>query len=160
MPLINTIASHHSGPAPNSGWQWLPFPSSSDLHAVNHAVHIINAKIKGSKTCAAAFKALPRGRTFADVWVDHSIWVSYDPGTQAGRYGATLGKEITISAYSLRVGYWTVAATLIHELAHVDRAPGTNHDAEATLRNCLLSNLEDPKIIGSLFHPSGSVRLA
>jgi hypothetical protein len=161
MPLINTVSSHHAGPAPNSGWQWLPFPSQSALHTLNHAIHIINSKIKGSKTCDAAFKALPGGRTFVDVWADHSVWISYDPGTQALRYGATLGKEVTITAYSLRIGYWTVAATLIHELAHVDGAPGgNNHDAEATLRHCLLSNLEDPNVMGSLFHPSGSVRLA
>jgi hypothetical protein len=160
MPRYNTVASGHAGPPANSGWQWLPFPSHAALHTVHHAAHIINSKIRHSKSCNAAFKVLPAGRSFANVWADHSIWVSYDPKNQAGQYGATLGNEITITAYSLKIGVWTVAATLIHELAHVDGAPGTNHDAEATLRHCLLSGLEDPAIIGHLFHPSGSVRLA
>jgi len=79
MPLINTVQSHHAGPHAVAGWQWLPFPQN-DLHAVNRAIHIINARIKGSNTCAAAFRALPRGRSFAQVWGDPAVWISYDPG--------------------------------------------------------------------------------
>jgi hypothetical protein len=45
-------------------------------------------------------------------------------------------------------------------LAHVDGAPGNNHDAEATLRKCLLANLENPQIIGLVFDPAGCARLA
>jgi len=82
------------------------------------------------------------------------VWVSYDPGGQGGRYGATLGNEITITAYALRMGRWTVAATLVHELAHVNGAPGTDKQAEHTLASCLLQKLEDPTIIGRIMTPS------
>jgi hypothetical protein len=88
------------------------------------------------------------------VWNDPGVWVSYDPGGQGGRYGATLGNEITITAYSLRMGRWTVAATLVHELAHVNGAPGTDKQAEHTLASCLLHKLENPNIIGRITNPS------
>ncbi len=159
MPLVNTVASHHNGPVPVAGFQWLPF-KQADLHILNHAIHTITARITGSHTCNAAFRALPRGRSFADIWADRNIWISYDPNPQADRYGATLGNDVTITAFSLRIGFWTVAATLIHELAHVDGAPGgNNHAAEATLRQCLLRNLENPNIMG-MFNPAGCTKLA
>lgn len=104
----------------------------------------INTRIKGNAPCDNAFRALPGGRTFAQIWADNSIWINFDPVRVAGDYGASRGKEITLTAYTLAMGRWTVAATLIHELAHVNGAPGITHQAEATLRSCLLVGLEDP----------------
>ena len=47
--------------------------------------------------------------------------------------------------------HWTVAATLIHELAHTNGAPGGNsHAAEATLSQCLLRSLEVKTILGEI----------
>jgi hypothetical protein len=34
------------------------------------------------------------------------------------------GKEIAVSETSFKIGRWTVLATLIHELAHSNGAPG------------------------------------
>jgi hypothetical protein len=48
------------------------------------------------------------------------------------------------------MGKWTTAATLVHELAHVNGAPGTNRDAGNTLLNCMLKSLHDPTIIGKI----------
>ncbi len=63
------------------------------------------------------------------------------------KYGATLsGKHITLTAYTLKMGKWTTAATLMHELAHVGEALDT--DAEDILLKCLLRGLHDPNIIG------------
>ena len=155
MPSVNTVASRHSGPSPIAGWSWLPFNEKRHLHKLRTAVRIIDSRIRGSRPCGAAFRALPLERTFAQVWADANIWISYDPKNDGQNYGATNfvgGKEVTISEYALRMGHWTTAATLIHELAHTNGADGTSHDAEATLRDCLLSGLEDPTIIGMFRH--------
>ncbi|HKO49135.1 MAG TPA: hypothetical protein VJV79_15490 [Polyangiaceae bacterium] len=47
-----------------------------------------------------------------------------------------------------RMGQWTLAATLIHELAHVNGASGHDAAAERSLLPCLMGNLYDPHIIG------------
>jgi hypothetical protein len=153
MPSINTTGSGHAAPAAIAGWQWLPYSNVGWLSTLRKAIHIIDTRIKGNQPCNAAFSALPSGRTFAHVWADPTIWISFDPD-RTGRYGATNrvgGKEITITEYALAMGVWTVAATLIHELAHTNGAPsGNSHAAEATLGKCLLRNLEINTILGKL----------
>lgn len=59
-------------------------------------------------------------------------------------------KNITISAYALRMGRWTVATTIIHELAHVNGAGSADSAAEDVLLSCMLRGLHDPAIIGEL----------
>jgi hypothetical protein len=111
---------------------------------------IIDTRIRPHAACNAAFSALPGGRTFAQVWADPTVWISYDPGSDQGRYGATLGKEIAISQFTCRMGIWVMVATLLHELAHVNGASGATHDAEGTQGKCLMRAHEDPLIIGQL----------
>lgn len=158
MPIINIPENGHTGPGPNSGWQWLPYTDPAYLHTLSRAFRIIDSRIKGHRPCDEAFKALPRGRTFAQVWTDLNIWISYDPKNDGQNYGATDtvgGNEITITRFALRMGHWTTAATLVHELAHTNGAPsGASHAAEATLSTCLLHALEDPNILGSVIRAS------
>ncbi|MDR1528834.1 MAG: hypothetical protein LBS40_00175 [Burkholderiales bacterium] len=157
MPRINTPNSKHNGPAPLAGGhQYLPYTDALFLTTLQSAIHIIDTRIYGDARCDKAFKALPAGRTFAQIWMDISIWINFDPSRQYGDYGAKRGNDITITAFSLEMGRWTVAATLIHELAHVNGAPGNTHQAEATLQNCLLPGLEDPTIIGKLLHSTNA----
>ena len=113
-------------------------------------MHIITSKIQGNPPCNAAFRALPGGRSFTQVWADPDVWISYDPGAVGGRFGATLGKEIALSRYTCRMGQWTLVATLIHELAHVNGANGVTHDAEAALQKCLMGQHHDPTILGQI----------
>ena len=150
MPQINSPTSGHTGPAAVAGFQWLPYGNTTYLARLQHAVAVINTRVNGDRPCDAAFRALPGGRSFAQVWADPSVWISYDPGSASGRYGATLGNEVTISQYCCRMGMWTIVATLIHELAHVNGAAGTNHAAEQTLQACLMKAHHDPTIIGQL----------
>ena len=156
MPRINSTASKHNGPAGTAGWKWNPYTVDEKIQraTLNRAMRIISARIKGYKPCNSAFKALPGGRTFAAIWNDPNIWISYDPGYQVGKYGAARragSKEITISKYAFRGGdHWTVAATLIHELAHANGAPGNDTQAEDTLKSCLLKELHDPRVIGKV----------
>jgi len=161
MPRINTPKSNHKGPAPlPGGHQYLPYTDWSYLHTLKRAIHIIDTRIRDNAGCNASFKALPGGRTFAQIWTDKSVWINFDPSKQDGDYGATRGSDTTITAFSLMRGHWTVAATLIHELAHVNGAPGNTHQAEATLKSCLLPGLEDPTIIGKLLLSPNTRRLA
>jgi hypothetical protein len=155
MPQINTPVTKHAGPAPlPGGHQYLPYTDAAFLTTLKSAIQLIDVKIKGQVSCDNAFKALPGGRTFLQVWTDPSVWINFDPKRTAKDYGATRGNDITITAYSLAMGAWTVAATLVHEMAHVNGASGTTHAAEATLKSCLMKDLEDPGIIGSIITAS------
>jgi hypothetical protein len=117
---------------------------------IQGAVNIITSRVRGQGSCNEAFKRLRGGRTFDQVWADPLVWLSYDPGGQEGRFGATLGKEVTLSQYTCRMGQWTLVATLIHELAHVNGADGLTHDAEAMLQKCLMGAHHDPNILGQI----------
>ena len=155
MPKINTAASNHEAPAGTAKWKFLPYTKDERRqHAtLIRAIKIIDKRIKGYRPCNAAFEELPGGKTFAAIWKDPNIWISYDPEYKVGKFGATVRgkKEITISKYAFRGGdHWTVAATLIHELAHVNGAPGNDTQAEDTLKSCLLKDLHDPNIIGKV----------
>lgn len=152
MPNINLPGSGHVSHVAISGWQWLPVSNHSFEHTLRTAFRIIDARIKGYALCNQAFSALPGHRSFAQIWNDANIWINFDPVGTYGRYGATIGNDIAISAYALRMGHWTTAATLIHELAHVDGAPGTNTQAEDTLLSCMLAAHHDSRIIGQIMN--------
>jgi hypothetical protein len=158
MAQINTPASGHAGPAPlPGGHQYLTYTDAGFLNTLRRAIHIIETRINGHRPCDRAFQALPGGRSFAQVWTDNAVWINFDPIRRQGDFGARRGNDITITAFSLAMGRWTTAATLVHELAHVNGAPGDTHAAEGTLRHCLLGGLEDPTIIGALTGRSNSV---
>ena len=63
MVSINIPSASHTGPAANSGWQWLPYTDADYLATLHRAMHVIDSKIKGYQPCNAAFQALPRGRS-------------------------------------------------------------------------------------------------
>jgi len=99
------------------------------------------------------FGSLPNGRTLTELMADSGIWVNYHATMTAfGETNAVGGTEIAISNRSFRIGRWTVLATLIHELAHVDGAPGgTDTRAERALLACglgrqseLTTGIDDP----------------
>jgi hypothetical protein len=155
MPSINTPASGHVGPvAFVGGHSYLSYTDAAYLATLKSAIAIINNRIKSYKPCNDAFKALPGGKTLAGLWADATIWINFDPSKVVKDFGATRGKDITITAYSLRMGRWTVAATLVHEMAHVNGAGGGDAKAEDTLLKCLLHGLHDPGIIGQLLKPN------
>lgn len=152
LNIYTSKSSTYTAPTPISGWSWLPFPDPSPhLGTLKSAISLIDSKIKGHKPCNDAFKNLPSGKTFLQIWSDPSIWISLDPSNIKDRYGATLNKKhVTLTAYTLNMGKWTTAATLVHELAHVGGALGTDKKAEDTLLKCLLKSLHDPLIIGKV----------
>jgi hypothetical protein len=147
---LNLPGVGHRGPPSIAGWQWLPIANAAYHSRLQGAINIINSRILAFGPCNAAFRALPGGRTFAQVWNDPAVWISFDPGGKGGRFGATLGKEVTLSQYTYRMGQWTLVATLIHELAHVNGADGITHAAERTLQKCLMGAHHDPTILGQI----------
>jgi hypothetical protein len=50
-----------------------------------------------------------------------------------------------------------VAGTLVHEFAHVNGAPGTTRQAEATLLACGLGRVYNPIIVGSRETPPSRI---
>jgi hypothetical protein len=134
MPRINVPGSGHVAPPRIRHWQWLQFTDAKYLAEVQRAFTTIDGRIKGYAPCNAAFKALPSGRSFADLWNDPNVWVSYDPDGRATKFGGRTGNEITLSQYTCRMGHWTIVATLVHELAHVGGAGGTNRTLKTLSR--------------------------
>jgi hypothetical protein len=75
------------------------------------------------------FQSLPKGRSLSDLLADSGIWINYSDDSEMSQpcSGETSGPgdtEITITKSTTMVGQWSILATLIHELAHVDGVPG------------------------------------
>jgi len=151
-PRINTPGSGHTGPAflPGVSLHYLPYTDTHFLGVVRGAITLLGSRIVRHSPCNKAFAALPGRRTLIAVWHDPRIWINFDPSRTGQDFGETTGFDITITEYALKMGHWTTAATLIHELAHVDGAPSTDHQAEQTLVHCLLPGPYDPTIIGRI----------
>src|SRR5262245_27319516 len=137
-------------------FHWLAFSDAKKIKVIEDALHILKRNVKGLRPCNNCFSRLPNGRTFDDILDDPSIFISFDPSNDGRSFGARSGNDITICHFSIRMGRWTVAATLVHEFAHVNGAPGTNHRAEGTLLCCGFSGLHDPTIIGAVERPSNT----
>lgn len=143
-----------------AGFKWDPFSDPKKKKTISDAIHILKNNVKGMKPCNDCFQRLPNGRTFDDILDDSSIFISFDPNNTGRLYGATLGNDVAITDFAIRMGRWTTAATLVHELAHVNGAPGNDHQAEGTLLCCGFSNIHDATIIGAVTGSRGETRAA
>jgi hypothetical protein len=150
MPTIHIPGDGHVAPAPDpDGTTWAPYSNPKFKHILNQALFILRHNIRGMRPCSNCFSALPGGRTFADVFDDPTVFISLDlSGPNSGVTDSVGGKEITISISEFRVGRWSVAATLVHELAHVNGADTVTGDAENTLNCCGLRGHFRPGAIG------------
>jgi hypothetical protein len=149
---INTAGSGHTAPVRNGVAEWLAYDAAHDSQKkmLERAINIIRSNVRGSTACNTAFRALPGGRSFDDIFDDDNVWISYCPDN--ANYGFTNrvgGSEITICELAFRWGYWTVTGTLVHEMGHVNSAGVSDHAAEGTLLSCGLARVHDPNIIGS-----------
>jgi len=117
------------------GTQWVSFSDPDAIRTMIKAFAIVT----GPTVCCPAgdkyFKKLPGKRSLTDMvqGPDENFWISYDPTGPA--VGATVGDHVTIGRGAVSFGHWTVAATLVHELAHANGAalPG---QAEKALMFC------------------------
>jgi hypothetical protein len=97
------------------------------------------------------FNSLPRGRSLTNLLNDSSIWINFDP-TLADDGATFHNNDLWLGPRVFRVGKWTVLATIIHELAHIDGAGGAAtglvcttfstacHAAERAVLECGLGN--------------------
>lgn len=100
------------------------------------------------------FRTLPNGKSLTELLADNTIWINYHPTmVDFGETNFAGGKEIAISNTSFRIGRWTVLATLVHELAHVNGVRGAVQPqaAERAVLACglgkqseLTSGVDDP----------------
>jgi hypothetical protein len=106
MPQLNLPGSGHVAPAAVAGWQWLPIPEANYKNRIQHAMHIITGRIQACSPCNAAFRALPGGRTFAQVWADPAVWIKLRSGERRGpvRSNASQGDY----SVTVRVQDWSV----------------------------------------------------
>jgi hypothetical protein len=135
---------------------------------VRDTLDLIKSTALGQSKCNACFQALRNGwwifasggRSFDDVFNDRDIWISYHWDKSTGFDGLTSmkkEKEITISQSAFDRGLRAVAATIVHELAHVNSAPAApSTAAESTLQNCGFSDQFNPNAIGVNVHASPS----
>ena len=159
MPQINTPSSKHkTGFRTADGNTWEPYTDDKQIKVLTAAFMEIEKQIIKNKdilkTCNAAFGKLQGGRDFASLWKDPGIWVSFNSNQDEQLFGITYKKDIAIAAYvfkqknTVRV----LAATLVHELAHVNGAPGgmESKDAESTLPPCGFDDMYNPATVGVL----------
>jgi len=100
------------------------------------------------------YKTLPEGRSLTELLADSSIWINFHAtSNDMGLTNFAGGREIAICRPSFRIGRWTVLATLVHELAHVNGVRGATNPkgAERAVLECglgkdseLTSGVDDP----------------
>jgi hypothetical protein len=146
MVNIHIPGDGHMPPPPDSVATYWPYNDPAKKKIVEDALFILRNNVKGSKPCNDCFKLLPNGRTFDDILDDPTVFICYDPSERFR--GNTLGNDITINEYSIRVGKWMVAGTLVHEFAHINGASVTDHKAEGSLACCGFAAIEDPTCVG------------
>lgn len=89
------------------------------------------------RTADAYFTSLPGGRSLTSLLADNSIWVNYNGVMPDFGQAAIGGNDIAVGKSAVRIGHWTILATLIHELAHINGAPGRpSKAAERALVEC------------------------
>lgn len=146
MVKIHIPGDAHIAPPPDSVATYLPYTDAAKKRVVEDALFILRNNVKGMKPCNDCFTKLPNGRTFDDILDDNAVFICYDPSS---RWRAnTLGNDITVNEWSIKVGRWMVANTLVHEFAHINGAPVTDHQAEGVVACCGFAALEDPTCIG------------
>lgn len=138
MGMQLNIGDHVS---PHAGYQAFPGSKQDTARWARTRARAIAA---GMPSANVYFKTLPSGRSLSDILNDSSIWVNYH--ATSGLFGEAEigGKELMIGIRSFRIGKWTVLATLIHELAHINGAPtGASTQAEEALLHCGLGKMSE-----------------
>jgi hypothetical protein len=141
-----------------TGYFWRLFGTNEQM--AEDALELIRTTAGGQTRCNASFQGLGSGmwfwrtggRSFDDTFNDPDVWVSYHWDKTTGIRGLTSGrrpKDITIAQNAFDEGLRAVAATIVHELAHVNGAPGKpSRMAEDTLRGCGFSDQFDEAAVG------------
>lgn len=126
----------------------------SQYHSViDRAIALLQAQV--AQHPCTSFGQLPGGQSFQSLLASE-LWINYDPSNKYGFWGwtspATHPKDIVVSQYCCRMGRWSLVGTIVHEMAHLNGAPGGfSHAAEETLKGCGLQSPDgpyDPNVLG------------
>ncbi len=150
MTSIQVNIGDHTSPIV-SPYRYMPWPQSK-RRLINWARWKAKWIARTMPSADAYFRTLPDGRSLTDLLHDRSIWINYSPTMPYYGESVLSGKELCISERSCRIGRWTVLGTLIHELAHINGAPGghSKQAEEALLHTGLgrlsekISGIDDP----------------
>lgn len=141
MPFQFNIGDHAS---PQAGFTKF---NSAQYSQLKWSRNKLFKMVKNNPACNAYFRTLPRGRSLSNMINDRSIWVNFGPSIEAPYYGKAYfaNGEIGIAERAFRMGRWTVLATIIHEFAHLNGAPGHGGDtrAEEAVYHCGLGTSEE-----------------
>jgi len=149
---IHTPGDGHVTRGPDAaGHTWLPFTDATQLTTLQLALNILRKNVRGNTQCNQCFSALPGGRTFDSVFDDPTVFISLNTGPDRGVTDRVGGSDIAISAteFGPTRGRWSVAATLCHEMAHVNGAPTNTTQAEDSLGCCGFGADRTPGLVGS-----------
>lgn len=132
MGIQMNVGDHIS---PHAGWVTVPQTRRSMVNWARARARVISTSIPSGDRY---FATLPSGRALRDLLNDSSIWINFGPSmTEFGAQSVAHPNEIAIGPSAFRIGRWTVLATLVHELAHVNGAPGgADRRAEEALLHC------------------------
>src|SRR3990172_1047554 len=166
MLKVNTAATGHGSRSEAYGGglvvDYNVFPDvtgadKSRLQKAQKACEMILAldkRIDIHDPCNKYFNGLPKGNSFHHYCMQNDLFVDYSPSVAVGFYGATHSndKDIAVTAWCLtNSNHWLVAATILHELAHVAGAPGgASHAAEKANDRCGFKLQYDPAIMVSI----------
>lgn len=80
------------------------------------------------------------------MFQDPNIWLHYDDSTSVWGWvmPATYPRDVVIGRVAVAYGRWSIAGTIVHELAHLNGADGHSHAAEETLKHCGLQSPGGP----------------
>ncbi len=119
MSIQINVGDHVS---PQAGWVVVPNAKRDQVRWARSRAKKIAS---GMPSADSYFRSLPNGRSLTALLGDRTIWINFDPSAvEFGAQSIAHPSEIAIGPSAFRIGRWTVLATLIHELAHVDGAPG------------------------------------
>jgi hypothetical protein len=142
MSIQINIGDHTS---PHAGYIAFPAHRRETMNWARRRARWIAANKPGANVY---FQAITAGaRTLSQILADRSMWVSYHPtladhGVTPGAAG--FATECAIGPSSFRISRWMVLATLIHELAHCNGAPGDPSTvAEDALPHCGLGRMSE-----------------
>ena len=124
------------------------FPGGARLETMRWARKRALLVSVGMPSANVYFRGITAGaRSLSAILADSSMWVNFHPtlvpfGTTPGASG--FATECAIGPAAFRGGRWVVLATLIHELAHCNGAPGGGSTvAEDALPHCGLGTMAE-----------------
>jgi hypothetical protein len=132
------------------------------VKGMNEALAFIEKKVIVWQPCNDCFRRLPKRRSFKEIWEDNDVWIHYNGRNTNLGFNRPGTKEIAVCFRSFqpsvnapgKANWMQVAATIVHELAHVNGAEGDpakrDNSAENTLRFCLLTQMFKPDVFGAM----------